>query len=216
MSFISKLFKAKERDYKTDSDSSTEEFLTLVRVYYQGVMAVNLGVTNLNILNDMALFKRMLKIATLNNKLGLAEKARARKILMQDYGIGEDFFKEIDASVKKCCRTQNDIKTYFLQFQGFNSSLFELLGNLMQIKFRISLLFKNMLHKETGKLIHKIMTQSEWKNVDDQKKAWAVKKYAENLHYSENWISEFVYHVMLLAKEDRRRDLVNKDKKGGK
>ena len=48
----------------------------------------------------MALFKRMLKIPTQNNKPGIAEKARVRKILMQDYAMKESFFKEIEASVK--------------------------------------------------------------------------------------------------------------------
>ena len=56
-------------------------------------MAVNLGISNLNILPDMALFKRMLKIPTQNNKLGVAEKSRVRKVLMQDYGLPESFFK---------------------------------------------------------------------------------------------------------------------------
>ena len=80
-------------------------------------MAVQLGITNINMLSDMALFKRMLKIPTQNNKPGIAEKARVRKILMQDYAMKESFFKEIEASVKKNCKSQNDIKSYF-SFSG--------------------------------------------------------------------------------------------------
>ena len=113
MNFISKLFKKKEEETEVVSKGSVEEFVTLIRVYYQAVMAVQLGITNLNILNDMALFKRMLKIPTQNNKLGIAEKSRSRKILMQEYGLNENFFKEIDASIKKNCKTQNDIKSIF-------------------------------------------------------------------------------------------------------
>lgn len=102
MNFISKLFKKKEEEEtEVVSKGSVEEFVTLIRVYYQAVMAVQLGITNLNILNDMALFKRMLKIPTQNNKLGIAEKSRSRKILMQEYGLNENFFKEIDASIKR-------------------------------------------------------------------------------------------------------------------
>lgn len=101
MNFISKLFKKKEEETEVVSKGSVEEFVTLIRVYYQAVMAVQLGITNLNILNDMALFKRMLKIPTQNNKLGIAEKSRSRKILMQEYGLNENFFKEIDASIKR-------------------------------------------------------------------------------------------------------------------
>ena len=70
MNIISKLFKKKEEETEVVSKGSVEEFVTLICVYYQAVMAVQLGITNLNILNDMALFKRMLKIPTQSNKLG--------------------------------------------------------------------------------------------------------------------------------------------------
>ena len=134
MNFISKLFKKNVSEAEEAGKGSVEEFVSLIRVYYQAVMAVNLGITNLNMLADMALFKRMLKIPTQNNKLGVAEKSRVRKVLMEDYGLSEAFFKEIDSSVK------NDIKTYFFMFQGFCNDLFNLLGNLMQWKFRFSML----------------------------------------------------------------------------
>ena len=64
MNFISKLFKKEKEQDNEQIKGSVEEFVSLIRVYYQAVMAVNLGVTNLNILADMALFKRMLKIPT--------------------------------------------------------------------------------------------------------------------------------------------------------
>lgn len=208
MNFISKLFKKKEEEEtEVVSKGSVEEFVTLIRVYYQAVMAVQLGITNLNILNDMALFKRMLKIPTQNNKLGIAEKSRSRKILMQEYGLNENFFKEIDASIKKNCRTQNDIKSYFIMYQGFNNDLFSLLDNLMQWKFRFSMLVKKLLYNMTTKTVHDILTKSEWKDISVQKAAWSVRKYAEKLGYSEQWITDFVYNVVLLAKEDQKKEL---------
>lgn len=210
MSFITKLFKRNTPEASESTEAvkgSVEEFVSLIRVYYQAVMAVNLGITNMNMLPDMALFKRMLKIPTQNNKLGIAERSRVRKVLMQDYGLSEDFFKEIDASVKKGCRTQNDIKGYFFRFQGFCSDLFNLLGNLMQWKFRFSMLVKKLLYNMTSKTVHEILTRSEWKDVNVQKAAWSVRKYAEGLGYSEQWITDFVYNVVLLAKEDQKREL---------
>ena len=78
MNFISKLFKKNVSEAEEAGKGSVEEFVSLIRVYYQAVMAVNLGITNLNMLADMALFKRMLKIPTQNNKLGVAEKSRVR------------------------------------------------------------------------------------------------------------------------------------------
>ncbi|HIX87307.1 MAG TPA: hypothetical protein H9848_11995 [Candidatus Parabacteroides intestinigallinarum] len=207
MNFISQLFKKKNEPEEEESTKGTvEEFVTLIRVYYQAVMAVNLGITNLNILVDMALFKRMLKIPTQNNKLGVAEKARVRKVLMQDYGLSESFFKEIDSSVKKNCRNQNDIKGYFFLFQGFCGDLFNLLGNLMQWKFRLSMLMKKLLYNQTVKTVHEIMTRSEWKEVSVQKAAWSVRKYAATLGYSEQWIVDFVYNVVLLARDEQKKE----------
>ena len=153
----------------------------------------------------MALFKRMLKIPTQNNKLGIAEKSRSRKILMQEYGLNENFFKEIDASIKKNCKTQNDIKSYFIMYQGFNNDLFSLLDNLMQWKFRFSMLVKKLLYSQTQKTIHEIVTRSEWKDVSVQKVAWRIRKYKETLGYSEEWMTDFVYNVVLMAKEDAKR-----------
>lgn len=61
---------------------------------------------------------------------------------MEDYGINESFFKEIDASIKKNCRTQNDIQAYLFMYQGFSNDLMMLMGNLMQWKFRMPSIFK--------------------------------------------------------------------------
>lgn len=206
MSLFSKLFKKKETEDNTLTDKgSVEEFVSLIRVYYQAVIAVQLGITNLNVLSDMALFKRMLKIPTQNNKLGIAERSRSRKILMQEYGLNEEFFKEIDASIKKNCRTPNDIKSYFIMYQGFNSDLFSLLESLMQWKFRFSMLVKKLLYAQTQKTIHEILTRSEWKEVSTQKVAWRIRKYQETLGYSEQWMTDFVYNVVLMAKEDAKK-----------
>ena len=202
MNFISKLFKKKEEETEVVSKGSVEEFVTLIRVYYQAVMAVQLGITNLNILNDMALFKRMLKIPTQNNKLGIAEKSRSRKILMQEYGLNENFFKEIDASVKKHCRTQNDVQAYLFMYQGFSQDLMMLMGNLMQWKFRVPSVFKGALRSMTEKTVHDVCTKTVWKKDDVHKTAMAVRQYKERLGYSEQWMTEYVYNVVLLAKKE--------------
>ena len=72
-------------------------------------------------------------------------------MLMQDYGISESFFKEIDTSIKKNCRTQNDVQAYLFMYQGFSSDLMMLMGNLMQWKFRMPAIFKKALRSMTEK-----------------------------------------------------------------
>lgn len=200
---LSKLFKKKENNHL--NERTVEEFMMLIRVYYQGVMAMNLGITNMNMLPDLALFKRMLKIPTQNNKLGLGEKSKAKKILISDYNLQEDFFKEIESSIKKNCKTQIQIQPYFFKFQGLCTDLFNLLDKVMSFKYRLSMLVKSMLRKQTKKLVNEIFTKSEWKDVNDQKAAWSVKKAAESLDYSQQWISELVYGTILLARNNVRK-----------
>ncbi|MDR2791460.1 MAG: hypothetical protein LBB27_01795 [Tannerellaceae bacterium] len=168
-------------------------------------MAANLGVTNLNMVPDMALFKRVLKIPTQNNKPGLAERTRARKVIMADYGLDEDFFKDIDASIKRMCKSQMHIQPYFVQFQGLCNEFFSFLDTLGSWKFRFSMLIKRWLRRETGKVVHDILNRQEWKDVAAQKAAWRIRKYAETLGFSEKWLTDFVYTVLVLARSESRR-----------
>ncbi|KAA6319418.1 hypothetical protein EZS27_030684, partial [termite gut metagenome] len=179
-----------------------EDFVSLTRVYFQSVLAVSLGITNINFIPDVANFKRLFKVVTQAGKLGLAEKSRSRKMLMQDYRLGEDFFKEIDTSIKKNCKTQNDIKSYLFMYQGFSTDLMMLMGNLMQWKFRIPSIFKNTLRGLTEKTIHDIMTKSNWKADDIRKTVINVRQYKERLGFSEKWMTEYVHNIVLLAKKE--------------
>ena len=111
MGIFADLFK-KKADANGKAVGNVEDFVSLTRVYFQSVIAVNLGITNIRFLPDVAQFKRLFKIPTQGGKLGLGEKSAARKMLMEDYGINESFLKEIDDSTKKNCRTQNDIQAY--------------------------------------------------------------------------------------------------------
>ena len=204
MSLLSKLLKKDTGDGNSNV-GNVEDFVSLTRVYFQSVIAVNLGITNINFIPDVAQFKRMFKVQTQNGKLGLAEKSRARKMLMQDYGLSENFFKEIDASVRKSCKTPNDIQAYLFMYQGFSNDLMMLMGNLMQWKFRIPLLFKKILKGMTEKTVHEVCTKKVWKADDVHKTATAVRQYKERLGYSEQWMTEYVYNIFLLAKKEPKQ-----------
>lgn len=201
MSIFANLFK-KQADADTKVVGNVEDFVSLTRVYFQSVIAVNLGITNIRFLPDVANFKRLFKVATQGGKLGLAEKSASRKMLMQDYGISESFFKEIDTSIKKNCRTQNDVQAYLFMYQGFSSDLMMLMGNLMQWKFRMPAIFKKALRSMTEKTVHDVCTKTVWKADDVHKTAAAVRQYKERLGFSEQWMSEYVYNIVLLAKKE--------------
>lgn len=204
MSIFSKLFGKKQEENAEGNVrvGGMEDFMTLIRVYYQAVMASQLGISNINLLPDMAVFKRTLKVPTQNNKLGIAEKSRCRKMLMDIYGLSEGFFKEIDASVKKHCRTVNDVKNYFFMFQGFSQDLMMVVGNLMQWKFRMPGFMKKMLRSMTDKTIHDILTKTTWKDDSIRKTCANIRQYQHALSYSEAWMSEYVYNIVALAKKE--------------
>jgi hypothetical protein len=182
-------------------------------VYLQAAMAANLGITNAKMLPELMVFKHTFKVATQNNRLGVAEKARVRKMLVQDYKMDKLFFDEIDASLKKNCKTLQHIQSYFTHFQGFVSDLFNFLQLLMQWKFRLAMLINRLLYRQTAKMVHNILTQQEWDEPSSQKAAWSVRKYAASLGFSEQWIVDFVYHVVILAREDSKRQ-AKQNKKG--
>ena len=202
MSIFSKLFGKKQAEEETPRVGGMEDFMTLIRVYYQAVMATNIGISNINFLPDMAVFKRTLKIPTQNNKLGIAEKSRCKKMLIEIYGLPDSFYKEIDASIKKNVKNINDVKTYLFMFQGFSQDLMMLIGNLMQWKFRLPGTFKKLLRGMTEKTVHDILTKPSWKDESVHKTCVAIRKYQHALGYSEPWINEYVYNIVLLAKKE--------------
>ena len=205
MSIFSKLFGGgSEKKHVGD----VEDFMLLTRVYFQSVIAMNLGITNINFVPDVANFKRMFKVQTQGGKLGMAEKSRSKKMLMQDYGLTENFFAEIDASVKKNCKNQQQVQSYMFLFQGFSNDLMMLMGNLMQWKFRIPGRFRKTLYALTEKTVHDVVTKTVWKKDEVHKTATDVRKYKERLGYSEKWMTEYVYHIVILAKKEPKNKQV--------
>ena len=141
MSIFSKLFNKK----KQDNVGGVEDFMLLIRVYYQATIAAQIGINNLAALPDLRVFKQTYHVTTLNNKIGLAEKKQCQKILQTIYHCSDNFFKEIDNSIKKKCRSIHDVQPYLLQFQGFSQDLMMLMSNLMQWKFRLPAFFHKVL-----------------------------------------------------------------------
>lgn len=204
MGFFSKIF-GKKQDEPVGRVGGMEDFMSLISVYYQCIIATQVGVTNLAILPDLRKFKQTLKIPTVNNKLGVGEKNKCKKMLQDIYGLKDDFFKEIDNSVKKGCHNMNDIKQYFGVFQAFSQDLMMLMGNLMQWKFRLPSIFKKQLYTMTMKTVHEIMTSNNWNDEGVRKTVFSIRKYQQYLGYSENWITEYVYQIVMLAKKEPKQ-----------
>lgn len=76
MGIFAKLF---NKNNGETSSKNVEDFVSLTRVYFQSVIAVNLGITNIRFLPDVANFKRLFKIPTQGGRLGQGEKAASKK-----------------------------------------------------------------------------------------------------------------------------------------
>ena len=201
MGFLSKLFGKKEDQQKP---GGMEDFMTLIRVYFQAVMAADLGITNMAALPDLRVFKTTLKVPTQNNKLGLAEKSKCKKMLKDIYGMDDDFTKEIDQSIRKRCKKPQDIQTYMYQFSGFTQDLMMLTGNLMKFKLRLPSFFKSAIRTMTEKTVNDIFTKNDFSDAGVMKTVVAIRQYAQKLGFSQKWTTDFVYKVVMLAKKEPR------------
>lgn len=179
-----------------------EDYMNLIRVYFQASLAANLGITNLAMLPDLRVFKSTLHVPTLNNKLGLGEKKQCSKMLKDIYGTKDEFFKEIDLSIKKNCRKVQDVQTYLVQFQGFTQDLMILLGNLMKFKLRLPSFFKSALYTMTQKTVADIFNKNDYSDAGVIKTVLQVRSFNKRLGFSQQWVTDFAYQVLMLAKKE--------------
>ena len=72
MGIFAKLFNKNSEEV---SSRNVEDFVSLTRVYFQSVIAANLGITNIRFVPDVANFKRLFKIPTQGGRLGTSRKS---------------------------------------------------------------------------------------------------------------------------------------------
>ena len=199
MGFLSNIFGKKSEEQKV---GGMEDFMTLIRVYFQSALAANLSISNLAMLPDLRVFKTTLHVPTVNNKLGVGERQRCRKMLQEMYGMSDLFFKEIDASIKKRCRKIQDVQAYMLQFQDFSQCLMMLMGNLMKFKLRLPSFMKKAFYAMTEKTVTQLFNKNDYSDPSVMKSVLTVREYASRLGFSQPWITEYVYNVVMLAKKE--------------
>ena len=172
MGFFSKLF-SKSGDETTKS-GGMEDYMTLIRVYFQAVLASRLGINNLAMLPDLRTYKQTFHVPTLHNKLGLGEMAS----VMQD------------------------VQPYLYQFQGFTQDLMMLIGNLMKFKLRVPGFFKKAIYTMTEKTVNDIYDKNDFSDAGVIKAVVAVRQYNQRLRFSRKWTTDFVYQIVTLAKKE--------------
>ena len=202
MGIFSKLSKKNSQEVKI---GGMEDYMMLIRVYFQASIASKLGITNLAMLPDLRTFKATLHVPTVNNKLGLGEKNQCKKMLKELYRTKDSFFEEIDESIKKNCRKLQDTQTYMLQFQGLSQELMMLIGNLMKFKLRVPSFFKKAIYAMTEKTIDDIFNKNDYKDAGVIKSVMAVRQYDQRLGFSQQWVVDYVYQIVMLAKKEPRK-----------
>lgn len=200
MGIISSIFNRGEKEQA--KSGGMEDYMMLVRVYFQSVLASRLGINNLAILPDLRTYKQTFRVPTLNNKLGLGEKVSVRKTMKNIYKVDDSFFDEIDASIKKNCKKMQDVQPYLYQFQGFTQDLMMLVGNLMKFKLRVPGIFKKVIYTMTEKTVNDIFDKNDFTDPGVIKAVMSIRQYDQRLRFSRKWVTDFVYQIVMLAKKE--------------
>lgn len=204
MGIFSKIFGKKSAT--DEKGGGMENYMTLVRVYFQAAIAESAGITNLAMLPDLRMFKSTFKVATVNNKLGVGEKKQCKKLMQNLYKVEDNFFTETDASIKKNCRKMQDVQTYLIQFQSFTQDLMMLTGNLMKFKLRVPSFFKKAIYTMTEKTVNDIFNKNDFSDPSVLKTVVAIRQINKRLGFSQKWITDFVYNVVMMAKKEPRQN----------
>ena len=118
--------------------------------------------------------------------------------------MDDDFFKEIDQSIKKRCRKLQDVQPYMLQFQAYTNDTMMLVSNLMKYKLRIPSMFKKTLYSMTEQTVNDIYTKNDFKDAGELKTAVGIREYSRRLGFTQQWTTNFVFKVIMLAKKEPR------------
>ena len=204
MGIFSKIFGKKSAT--DEKGSGMENYMTLVRVYFQAAIAESAGITNLAMLPDLRMFKSTFKVTTVNNKLGVGEKKQCKKLMQNLYKVEDNFFSETDASIKKNCRKMQDVQTYLIQFQSFTKDLMMLTGNLMKFTLRVPSFFKKAIYTMTEKTVNDIFNKNDFSDPSVLKTVVAIRQINKRLGFSQKWITDFVYNVVMMAKKEPRQN----------
>ena len=77
-------------------------------------------------------------------------------------------------------------------------------GTLMKWKFRVPSVFRKTIYQFTAKAVNDILTRYEWKDDAMRKTCSNLRKYQHTLGYSADWMTEYAFNILLLAKKETK------------
>lgn len=209
MGLFSRLLNKRNAAQQQNNDYA-DNFRDLIQVYFQSIFASQFGITQIKLFPELVMFRRKFKVPSSNNRLGVAEKKESQRMLMEIYGVKEIFFKEIDASIRRKCHNTNDINAYLPRFQSFAQNLLMVITNVNQWKLRAALLVKKVLLSVVKTSVNDIMTKNDWKDNGIRKTCISIRKSSQSLGFSQDWMVEYAFRILLLARKQPKSKADNK------
>jgi hypothetical protein len=80
------------------------------------------------------------------------------------------------------------------------------MGNLMKFKLRLPSFFKKVIYQMTEKTVNELFTKNDYSDAATLKAVASVRKYNQRLSFSEQWITDFVYQIVMLAKKEKPQE----------
>ena len=85
----------------------------------------------------------------------------------------------------------------------------------MKFKLRLPSFMKKALYAMTEKTVMDIFNKNDYKDAGVVKTVMAIRQYDKRLGFSQKWITDFVYQVVMLAKKEPKAGEDTNDKKKG-
>jgi len=85
-----------------------------------------------------------------------------------------------------------------------------LTSNLMKFKLRVPSIFKKTIFTMTEKTIDDIFNKNDFTDAGVMKTVVDIRKYNQKLGFSQQWVTNFVYRVVMLAKKEKQPAEANK------
>jgi hypothetical protein len=88
-----------------------------------------------------------------------------------------------------------------------------LMGNLLKFKVRIPSIFKKTIYTLTEKTVSDVFNKNDYKDAGVMKTVLTVRQYNNRLGFSQKWVTDFVYQIVMLAKKEPKPKDTAEDKK---
>ena len=79
-----------------------------------------------------------------------------------------------------------------------------LTGNLMKFKLRVPSIFKKTIYAATEKTVDDIFNKNDFTDAGVLKTVAAIRTFDKRLGFSQKWVTDFVYQVVMLAKKEKK------------